>query len=88
MEEKEKYIEKIMEMLKKIKSTKILHCIYVFVSDIMKEEQTENAEPSVYASLSLVKECATYAQRRTPLSVTQMYVKSWLISLFALSERK
>lgn len=38
MEEKEKYIEKIVEMLKKINNTKILHCIYVFVSDIMKEE--------------------------------------------------
>lgn len=88
MEDKEKYIEKIMEMLKKINNTKILHCIYVFVCDIIKEEQTENAEPSVYASLSLVKECATYAQRLIPLSVTQIYVKSWLISLFALSERK
>lgn len=38
MEDKEKYIEKIMEMLKKINNTKILHCIYVFISDIMKEE--------------------------------------------------
>lgn len=38
MEEKEKYIEKIMEMLKKINNTKILHCIYVFVCDIIKEE--------------------------------------------------
>ena len=38
MEEKEKYKEKIVEMLKKINNTKILHCIYVFVCDIIKEE--------------------------------------------------
>lgn len=36
---KEYYREKIMEMVNQINNSDIIYCIYVFVSDILKEDK-------------------------------------------------
>lgn len=36
---KEYYREKIVEMVNKISNSDIIYCIYVFISDILKEDK-------------------------------------------------
>lgn len=38
------YKEKIIEMVEEIKNQKILHCIYIFVFDIMKEDKEDGKD--------------------------------------------
>ena len=35
----EYYREKIVEMVKKINNSDIIYCVYVFISDIIKEDK-------------------------------------------------